>query len=1497
MTFRLFPDKSWLLPLHRIHLIKPNQEIALRNTRFMKAIALSLRVLTLVVLIVFVPAACVAQDNKDNWTVSWIHDGSFIENKGQFYLPGTSLNSSEILYAIDNGNTRVFFTKTGVSTCLTDVNKRKKTEEEKAEELRTDVKCKAKRVAVKNDCVHMRWIGADANVRVIAENMTPDYHSYSVKDFSGAWINTSDIKSYAKLTYLGVYPGIDIEYTIHPVDGFKYSVIVHPGADISLFRMHYTDAENLSIDPSGNLLIPTLFGNITDHAPVTFYQGNTAVSIASAFELNNNVITFRLGNYDHNKTVVVDPWTVNPAFGNSNKIWECEHDALGNVYLYGGDSPMILRKYNAAGALQWTFNTAWDTASFWVGSFVVDQGGASYCTSGSNGEIVKVNTSGTQVWFNNPNGLFGPLFEYWHLTFNCDETQLVVGGMRAPNPFSIANYRGAIMNINLASGAVLGFVPVGWVAGINIKEVKSIASAPNGNFYFLTLDSVGCITPAMALSWKSTSGYGFSYSTCGYGVTNQGISAIRCTASFIYTQNGTTVHKRAIANGSIVATAAIPLGSSNSSFGNSPNNSGLDIDDCGNIYCGSINQVVKYDANLTQLGTATTSGAVYDVSVNIGGAVIACGPGYASSINSLSNCAPVVLNCNASSPLSTTQNQTNINCFGSCTGAASVTASGGNGVYTYAWTPSGGTGSSATGLCVGTYTCTVTDGLGATTTATFNITQPSSALAASGSQTNINCAGGTGSATVTASGGSPSYTYAWSPSGGSSSTATGLAANNYTCTITDANGCTTTQTFSITAPTALSATSSSTPATCGNNNGTASVIASGGTGGYTYSWAPSGGNAATTTGITGGSYTCTITDANGCTTSTVVAVASTGGPTTAVQSFGDVSCFGGNDGTGTISASGNGPFTYSWAPTGGNAATASNLIAGVYTVTVTDNNGCSSTQTISITEPTAVVPSISAFTDATCGNNDGSATATAAGGAGGYTYSWAPSGGNAATAINIGAGIYTVTVTDANGCTSTTTVSISNIGAPVVSTQSQIDVTCFGLTDGTATVAATGSGPFTYTWAPSGGNAATASNLAQVVYTVTVTDNGGCTAIHTLTITEPVAITGTITAVDATCGNSNGTAGITPTGGTGPYTYLWSNTQATQQITGLPAGTYSVVITDANGCTSTASAIVNNSGAPTIQVTSQSDPDCFGQTNGAASILASGGAGPYTYNWLPSGGTGSSASGLGAGTYTVTVTGSDGCTQTQTVTLTQPTTIVTTSSSIPDDCNSLNGSAAISVSGGTPGYVLLWSTGSSNDTITGLASGSYTCTVTDANGCTFTTNVLVGASGSVTANAGVDVTITQGQTTQLNGTGGITWSWTPSGSLDCATCQNPNASPTVTTTYYLTVTDSLGCTDMDTVTVYVDIVCGDLFLPTGFSPNGDGQNDVYYVRSNCIKEMQFEIYNRWGERVFSSSDPDIGWDGTWRDKPCEAAVFTYFLRGVMIDGTEIDEQGNISLVK
>ncbi|HTF05681.1 MAG TPA: gliding motility-associated C-terminal domain-containing protein, partial [Bacteroidia bacterium] len=230
-------------------------------------------------------------------------------------------------------------------------------------------------------------------------------------------------------------------------------------------------------------------------------------------------------------------------------------------------------------------------------------------------------------------------------------------------------------------------------------------------------------------------------------------------------------------------------------------------------------------------------------------------------------------------------------------------------------------------------------------------------------------------------------------------------------------------------------------------------------------------------------------------------------------------------------------------------------------------------------------------------------------------------------------------------------------------------------------------------------------------------------------------------------------------------------------------------------------------------------------------------------------------------------------------------------------CPGDDGTATATQIGGTPPYSYLWNTGDTTSQITGLVPGTYTCTIVDGAGCTFVSSIVVTGISSLNPDAGIYVTITQGQSTMLNGTGGQNYSWSPNTDLSCTTCQNPIATPTVTTTYTLTVYDSLGCFQIDTVTVFVDIFCGEVFVPNAFSPNGDGQNDVLFVRGACIVTMDFYVFNRWGEQVFHSTDLTTGWDGSWRGVPCENAVFNYVLKATLLDATEVEKKGNLSLIK
>ena len=607
--------------------------------------------------------------------------------------------------------------------------------------------------------------------------------------------------------------------------------------------------------------------------------------------------------------------------------------------------------------------------------------------------------------------------------------------------------------------------------------------------------------------------------------------------------------------------------------------------------------------------------------------------------------------------VATAGTQNNVSCNGGSNGTATVVVTGGTPSYTYSWAPSGGTAATATGLAAGTYTVTVTDANNCQTTQSFTITQPTALVATASAQTNVLCNGSaTGSATVSATGGTGAYTYSWSPSGGTAATATGLAAGTYTVTVTDANNCQTTQSFTITQPAAFSVTTIRTDILCnGGATGSAGVVVSGATGPYTYSWAPSGGTAATATGLAAGTYTVTITDANLCQTTRSFTI--TQPPAlvlTPVQT--NVSCNGGTNGTATVSVTGGtGAYTYSWAPSGGTAATATGLAAGTYTVTVTDANLCTKTQSFTITQPTVLVATASAQTNVSCnGGTNGSATVAVTGGTGAYTYSWSPTGGTAATASGLAVGTYTVTVKDANLCQTTQSFTITQPSALSI-TSSQTNALCNGSATGTATVTVSGgTGTYTYSWAPSGGTAATATGLVAGTYTVTVTDANGCTKTQSFTITQPMLLSASSSQTSIACnGGATGMASINPTGGTAPYTYLWSTGATTSGITALVAGNYSVTATDANGCTVTRNFTLTQPSA-IVATPSQTNATAYGAANGSATVTASGGIGSYTYSWAPSGGTAATATGLVAGTYTVTITDANNCSITRSFTITQP---------------------------------------------------------------------------------------------------------------------------------------------------------------------------------------------------------------------------------------------------
>ena len=453
---------------------------------------------------------------------------------------------------------------------------------------------------------------------------------------------------------------------------------------------------------------------------------------------------------------------------------------------------------------------------------------------------------------------------------------------------------------------------------------------------------------------------------------------------------------------------------------------------------------------------------------------------------------------------------------------------------------------------------------------------PPCAMTASSSSTDATCTANNGSAMVTATGGTAPLTYLWS-NAGNTATINNLAAGAYTVTVTDASGCSATSSITVsTTSTAITANTSSTNSACGVPSGTATATPTNGTAPYSYNWS-NGGNSQTINGLVAGSYAVTVSDANGCMgTFSGIVVANPSAPTSSISAQTNIACFAGNNGSATASATGGtAPYGYAWS-NGAITATATGLVAGTYTVTVIDAATCASTTSVVITQPAMALSAPATATNVSCfGGTNGAASVTAAGGTTPYTYAWS-SAGTSASESNLAAGTYQVTVTDANACVASSSVTITEPTALIASPLSQTNIACFGDATGAAAVTASGgTSPYTYAWSPAGGNAANATGLTANSYTVVISDANNCTVSQAFTITQPTAIASTVTATDATtAGGNDGSVNITVSGGTAPYTYEWSNSVATEDLTAVAAGTYTVTITDANGCTSTASGTV-----------------------------------------------------------------------------------------------------------------------------------------------------------------------------------------------------------------------------------------------------------------------------------------------------------------------------------
>jgi gliding motility-associated-like protein len=751
--------------------------------------------------------------------------------------------------------------------------------------------------------------------------------------------------------------------------------------------------------------------------------------------------------------------------------------------------------------------------------------------------------------------------------------------------------------------------------------------------------------------------------------------------------------------------------------------------------------------------------------------------------------------------LALTTSQVNVLCFGNSTGSINLTPTGGTPLYSYLWSNTSTT-QDINNLPAGTYTVTTTDANGCTATISATITEPQAPLTLSTTQVDVLCHGAnTGSINLTPSGGTAPYNYQWS-NNTSLQDPQNLAAGTYSVVVTDANGCTETTSATITQPqNPLTLTTTKVNVLCfGNATGSIDLTVNGGTGIYTYSW-NTGAITQDLSGLIAGTYTVTVTDANSCVSTTSVTITQPQAPLALTTSQVNVLCFGNSTGSINLTPTGGTPlYTYLWS---NNALTQdiNNLPAGTYTVTTTDANGCTATTSVTITEPQAPLTLSTTQVNVLChGANTGSINLTPSGGTAPYNYQWS-NNTSLQDPQNLVAGTYTVTVTDANGCTATTSVTIVQPQNPLTLTTTQVNVLCFGNATGSIDLTVNGgTGIYTYSW-NTGAITEDLTGLIAGTYTVTVTDANSCVSTTSVTITQPQAPLALSSTQNNGCfGSNNGDINLSVSGGVGPYAYLWSNGQITQDINGLSQGAYTVTVTDANGCVAQLTAIISAPLAALSLVETHVDVLCFGANTGSIDLSVSGGTLPYSYSWS-NGFTQEDPITLFAGTYNVTVVDANGCSINQNITLIEPAApFVLTAVATDVLCHgATTGSIDLIPSGGTFPYFYTWSNGQNTEDITGLSSGTYNVSAVDNHGCTafFTAQVNQPAQPIAIANTITDVLCFGDSTGAINitvsgGTPGYSYNW------NGGTYSTEDIALLPSGTFIVTVTDANNCQLNDT---------------------------------------------------------------------------------------------------
>ncbi|MFM9945432.1 MAG: M4 family metallopeptidase [Bacteroidia bacterium] len=756
-----------------------------------------------------------------------------------------------------------------------------------------------------------------------------------------------------------------------------------------------------------------------------------------------------------------------------------------------------------------------------------------------------------------------------------------------------------------------------------------------------------------------------------------------------------------------------------------------------------------------------------------------------------------------------------VKCFGGNDGSVDVTITGGTTPYTYIWS-NAATSQDISSLVAGTYRLEVTDKNNCVIRDTSIVTQPSAPVSSTFSQVNVVCNGGTtGSINLTPAGGTTPYTFAWTGPGSFTATTediSSLAAGTYNVVITDANGttggCRATNSVTITQPSApVSSTFNQVNVLCnGGTTGSINLTPTGGTTPYTFAWTGPGSFTATTEdigGLAAGTYNVVITDANGttggCRATNSVTITQ---PTLLIisNSVTDVKCFAqSNGGVNATISGGVTPYSFNWT-NGSTTEDIVNVVAGSYSLTVTDNNGCTIQTTGTVNQPALLVATHS-IGDVKCYNgSDGAINLLVIGGITPYVYLW-NSSDITEDISSKPTGTYKVTVTDKNLCIVKDSGFISQPAAPLSSTIAMVPVNCFGGSDGSANLSvAGGTSPYSFAWS-NGKTTEDLSGLTLGTYYVNITDANSCVLLDTIDVTQPLAPLATsIIKLDVKCfAGNDGSANLNVSGGTTPYSFAWSNSATTEDISGLVLGKYIVTVTDKNLCKIKDSVVINQPAAPLSSVITPSPVNCFGGGDGGATLTVSGGTPNYSYSWS-NGATTKDITSLLTGKYKVTVTDGNSCILKDSIIVTQPIAPLAATHIVSDaKCkNSTNGGINLNVTGGTLPYLFVWSNTQTSEDAINLGAGRYFVNITDKNGCKLKDSANVGEPDSLKINAD-GTTATEGESngfvfvTVIGGTQPYTYFWNGS-----TTGANDTLFNKPFGAYIVRVVDGNGCSQTDT---------------------------------------------------------------------------------------------------